>query len=492
MIGSSKIGFAALALLLAPQSIIVSYPPGGAGGGYNTIQDEGSGLTTRTTLNFAGAGVACADDTTRTTCTISGGGSGITLREADGTPTMTASTVEMDSADGLTVTDEGAGVGQVDLIPATGAQAGGVSTTTQTFGGDKTFSGALIAGGNIQYSGDTSPAQLTGDQNNYAGCGSTASVCRLDVDATARDITGITNGSDGRILSLVNTTSAGFIYLIDESYNTGSTAANRLALGGSNCLLRPNDIVSLLYDSTSSRWRLTGGSVACGQFHTLGTRHLLSFNPCYSAATGTDDSVWDQTTNGTGAAMNVPLAINSGVCYTSFTLGTVATNRVSATTNLTGGFYFSGGYTTFISAVITGTALSDGTDDYIYYVGALDSVTAEPTDGCFFKYNDGVNAGKWQGVCTNNSTPTTCDTTVTVATSTGYTFGMKVNKGGTSVTFTVNRTNSCTVASNIPITSARAFAFGVSLRKTLGTASRTWYQGPIFVRTDPSAPSAIF
>lgn len=43
-----------------------------SGGGYDTVQDEGSGLTQRTTLNFAGAGVTCADDTTKTTCTITG------------------------------------------------------------------------------------------------------------------------------------------------------------------------------------------------------------------------------------------------------------------------------------------------------------------------------------------------------------------------------------------------------------------------------------
>lgn len=45
----------------------------GGGSAYATVQDEGSGLTQRTTLNFAGAGVSCADDTTKTTCTISGG-----------------------------------------------------------------------------------------------------------------------------------------------------------------------------------------------------------------------------------------------------------------------------------------------------------------------------------------------------------------------------------------------------------------------------------
>lgn len=43
-------------------------------GGYATIDDEDTPLTQRTTLNFEGAGVTCADDTDQTTCTIPGGG----------------------------------------------------------------------------------------------------------------------------------------------------------------------------------------------------------------------------------------------------------------------------------------------------------------------------------------------------------------------------------------------------------------------------------
>lgn len=47
----------------------ITYPP-------LRVQDEGSGLVQRYTLNFSGAGVSCVDDTTRTTCTISGGAGG--------------------------------------------------------------------------------------------------------------------------------------------------------------------------------------------------------------------------------------------------------------------------------------------------------------------------------------------------------------------------------------------------------------------------------
>lgn len=39
-------------------------------GGYATIQEEGSDLTVRTTLNFVGSGITAADDTTRTTVTL--------------------------------------------------------------------------------------------------------------------------------------------------------------------------------------------------------------------------------------------------------------------------------------------------------------------------------------------------------------------------------------------------------------------------------------
>ncbi len=41
---------------------------------YNLIQNGGSNLTRRQTLNFTGAGVTCVDATTKTTCTVTSGG----------------------------------------------------------------------------------------------------------------------------------------------------------------------------------------------------------------------------------------------------------------------------------------------------------------------------------------------------------------------------------------------------------------------------------
>ena len=55
---------------------------------YTTVEDEATPLTQRTTVNFTGAGVSCADSGGKTVCTISGGGGGGTspLSVVLGTP----------------------------------------------------------------------------------------------------------------------------------------------------------------------------------------------------------------------------------------------------------------------------------------------------------------------------------------------------------------------------------------------------------------------
>jgi hypothetical protein len=120
----------------------------------------------------------------------------------------------------------------------------------------------LLAGiyqGIFALSGVLSPAQITGNQNNYNPTGlSTASVLRLTSDA-ARDITGLAGGSAGRILFIHNV--GGFaITLKDESGS--STAGNRFALTA-DATLSPDSLALLVYDDTSQRWRiLIGGGAA--------------------------------------------------------------------------------------------------------------------------------------------------------------------------------------------------------------------------------------
>lgn len=47
-----------------------------SGGGYSTIEDEGTPLTQRSTVNFTGAGVSCSDSGGETVCNVTSGGGG--------------------------------------------------------------------------------------------------------------------------------------------------------------------------------------------------------------------------------------------------------------------------------------------------------------------------------------------------------------------------------------------------------------------------------
>ena len=115
-------------------------------------------------------------------------------------------------------------------------------------------------GADIYFSGDISPAQITSNQNDYAPTGlATASTLRLSTDAS-RDITGLTGGADGRIIIIANIGSYPIV-LINSSVS--SSAANRFLLF-SDTTINSNQDVIMQYDSTSSRWRLIGGTGAGG------------------------------------------------------------------------------------------------------------------------------------------------------------------------------------------------------------------------------------
>lgn len=104
---------------------------GGAGSGYATIADEGSDLTARTKVNFTGSGVSCVDNSgsSRTDCTISGGGaSAVTdltdckVTVAGATATVAACRYEYTASDGRNVT--------AAISGATWAISGGTESAT--------------------------------------------------------------------------------------------------------------------------------------------------------------------------------------------------------------------------------------------------------------------------------------------------------------------------------------------------------------------------
>lgn len=130
------------------------------------------------------------------------------------------------------------------------ANLGGVSAASPSFTGTVDVTEA------IKLSGDISPSQITANQDNYAPTGfATAAVLRINSDASGRTITGIAGGADGRVIVILN---VGSFPIVFSNESASSSAANRMALG-SNVIVPAGSALTLLYDSTSSRWRFVAG-----------------------------------------------------------------------------------------------------------------------------------------------------------------------------------------------------------------------------------------
>lgn len=118
------------------------------------------------------------------------------------------------------------------------------------------------------YAADISPTQITADQNDYNPTGlSSATVLRLDSDAS-RNITGLQGGAEGREIVLVN---VGANNIVLKDADAASSAANRFAMDA-DLTLSADMSALLIYDATSSRWRL----IAVGRATDSGVTYATS------------------------------------------------------------------------------------------------------------------------------------------------------------------------------------------------------------------------
>lgn len=116
--------------------------------------------------------------------------------------------------------------------------------------------------GFIQWASVLSPAQITSNQTDYNPNGLTSSAApygamqlRINTDA-ARTIFSLGGGFDGRMLEVHNTGSFPITLPADDG-STG-TAAQRFA---SAYIVHPGTVALLVYDGTSSRWRINGSTM---------------------------------------------------------------------------------------------------------------------------------------------------------------------------------------------------------------------------------------
>lgn len=145
--------------------------------------------------------------------------------------------------------------------------------------------------GAIKFSIQSAPSQITSNQNDYnpssVNC-ATSTALLINSDA-ARDITGLGGGVTGCIMRLINNGS--FTITLKEQ-SASSTAGNRFNSGG-DIALAANASVTLLYDGTASRWRMTSPASAGGGGGTVtsaviaGTNGITTTGTCTITTSGT-------------------------------------------------------------------------------------------------------------------------------------------------------------------------------------------------------------
>jgi len=96
--------------------------------------------------------------------------------------------------------------------------------------------------------------QLTADRNDFP-IAVDFLLHRFTTDGVARVITGFAGGAQGRIFYFCN--AGGGVNITLNNQDAASTAQNRIITGtGGNVAITPDQLVYLVYDNTSQRWRL--------------------------------------------------------------------------------------------------------------------------------------------------------------------------------------------------------------------------------------------
>lgn len=216
------------------------------------------------------------------------------------------------------------------------------------------------------------------------------------------------------------------------------------------------------------------GNYAGASFDTfppLAERDLFTSLHCMVGTSPTTGPEWFTNVSGgawSALTTNSPiLSSAAGICEP---LLTAATDRVGLGTAPTS-IYLVAGPAKFFAALFENTA-SNGTDTYTTRVGFIDTFAAEPIDGCFFRYTNGVNSGKWQIVTRSNNSETAQDSGITFNGSlTPRFFGVVATATSCAFYSGASQTANSPIITNIPSGSGRFTGVGISALKSLGSSA---------------------
>jgi hypothetical protein len=289
--------------------------------------DSGSTGAINVGTNSNGKIITIGNTTGATQIDLNSGSGGINLNGnvvvTDGHSITTGSGSFTFDSQGITLASSSS------IIDMTGAGTLGLNTITNraintgsgllTVGGNLSVNGTSTISGNFIASSDfitpfsTKNYSTTGTQNDVnLGSGSVVNY----TGAGAATFTGFVGGVDGKQIRLINNSSTNSSFTLNHE-DASSTAANRFLIGsGLPIVISKNGSVTLLYDSTISRWRLVqipASSAIIGAFAflqngnaygtaaSLGTTDSFGLNFKTSGSTRFSLSASSATLTGTGA-----------------------------------------------------------------------------------------------------------------------------------------------------------------------------------------------
>lgn len=235
------------------------------------------------------------------------------------------------------------------------------------------------------------------NQNDYNPTGlSAAGILRANIGTTMK-LTGLATGADGRPLVLQNVSTDYLLWLEHES--ASSSAANRFTLPNAfPAFLMPGDTMTLLYDGTSSRWRVW---IWPNQGIAMGLRHFDDFmgsSTTQSAGTVGTVGLFGATTNGTAATIQSSSYLidttekPAGVIQAD--TGTTATGRSVIGNTGTGDIVPTLGASLSVARLAVETTV-DGTQTFQVVSGFMDCAGGTLTDGVAWVNRWNGSAAEW-------------------------------------------------------------------------------------------------
>jgi hypothetical protein len=317
------------------------------------------------------------------------------------------------------------------------------------------------------------------DQNDYSPSGYTAGtandhVLRLNVGATMK-ITGLAAAADGGMVTLVNASTDYLLWL--EHENTSSTAANRFTLPSAfPAFLMPGDTITLVYDGTSSRWRVQNWP---NQRQAMGLTEFSDFAGQAPSSSGQSLGPWGASFSGTSAGFSTSgtygvNATEKVMGQAQVSTGTTSTGRAFIGQESTDQIIQASGPSLAVSRVAV-QAAANGTDTYTLACGFADEYNGAPVDGIFWEYRWNGSAVEWSQTTLAASSYTRTTTGSPTPDLTYIWLVVFVNAAGTRADFIYSQdsaafTKASSVSTGLP-TNPTAFC-AMSIRKSAGTTAR--------------------